>query len=166
MNSNNKELHKKKKSNLIFIAIAISFLFVNLQYLDFLYSWFTNATFFAFRNSFMASSLHLAALLAVDIISTTIYLQKRGTPSWKVIFILLFISNFVFYSQILFWILSSWDYFFVLLEAFPYFLILSVIDLLAVFINKNLDDSRVYIALLIVIIMLLFLGAISGFHYT
>jgi len=45
-----------------------------------------------------------------------------------------------------------------LLGASPYFLILSVIDFIAIFIKKHPYDSRAYITLLVVSVVLFFSG--------
>jgi hypothetical protein len=127
----------KKKGNFTWIVTVISFLTVNLQYLWFWYSWFGRLSF---NDSFIGTSPHLSALLAIDLIAIALHSQKKSTFNWKVIFILLFMFNLIFYVHMLSWITNPHlsPYFsLALLGAFPYFLILSVIDFIAVFIKNS-----------------------------
>jgi hypothetical protein len=119
----------KKKSNLIWIVTIIPLLITNLQYLDFLRSWYDRPSFLT---SFLGTTPHLSALLGINLVAASFYLQKKSNPNWIIIFTFLVMCNLIFYGHMLSWITSPYLGL-ALVGAFPYLLILSVVDFIAVF---------------------------------
>jgi len=151
----------KKRGNLIWTAIFILLLITNFQYLEHLYYRFNyyENSFLQLRNSFFGTFPHLLALLAVDLVGASFYWMRNSSSNWKIIFILLFLFDLIFFIHMLKYTNSPYLPL-ALFGISPYFVIISAVHFITIlFRDRPYEGGKwVYISILVLCLVLFFAG--------